>query len=128
MRYCSFQTLKFMAKFKLKLLPVSCYNLLDLPNPSKLHNTRSVIQFNYCHYSNNVSKRCLHHRGPPLWDSLPLLTRNAADIHSFTRDVFGFLVDSYKEKTNYCGYYGLLRIYCSTLYCGVCLTQCLFDF
>ena len=95
---CSFQTLQFMAKFKLKLLPVSCYNLLDLPNTSKLHNTRSVIQFKYSHYSNNVSKRCLRHRGPPLWDSLPLSTRNAADIHSFTRDVFSFLVDSYKEN------------------------------
>ena len=95
---CLLQTLQFMAKFKLKLLPVSCSNLLDLPNPRKLHNTRSVIHFQCNHYSNNVSKRCLRYRGPPLWASLPLLIRNTADIHSFTREVFRLLVDRYKEN------------------------------
>ena len=91
----TFQTLQFVGKIKLNLLPAACCSLLYVSNPNKRYNTRSQNYFEIPRSRTTLRQNCISVRGAQQWNALPIAIQNSLSIKHLNGQLITYLKSFY---------------------------------
>ena len=87
--------LLFLFKYKHSLLPASCSHLVSINSNYRTHNTRHCFFFTHPPCRTSCLQRCISHRGPLLWDSLPTTISQLSYMLVFSKSTLAHFLSTY---------------------------------